>query len=42
MNEIINTFLLTGYTFLPEMHLSHSRFTYSACGAFNISKERVP
>ena len=31
MNEIVNKFLLAGYTFMPEMHLRQPRFTYSAC-----------
>ena len=32
MNEIVNKFLLAGDTFMPEMHLRQSGFTYSACG----------
>ena len=31
MNEI-NKFLLAGDKFMPEMHLKHLGFTYSACG----------
>ena len=34
MNEIVNKFLLAGNKFLPEMHLKHPGFTYSACGSF--------
>ena len=35
MNGIINKFLLTGYTFMPEMHLLRQfGFTYSACGPY--------
>ena len=34
MNEIVNTFLHVGDTFLPEMHLKQPGFTYSACGPF--------
>ena len=34
MNEIVNKFLLAGDTFMPEMHLKHLGFTYSACGPF--------
>ena len=29
MNEIVNTFLLAGDTFMPEIHLKQPRFTYS-------------
>ena len=32
MNEIVNTFLLAGDNFMPEMHLKQPGFTYSACG----------
>ena len=28
MNEIVNKFLLAGDTFMPEMHLKQSGFTY--------------
>ena len=31
MNEIVNSFLLAGETFMPEMHLKQPGFTYSAC-----------
>ena len=41
MNEIVNTFLLAGDTFIPEMHLKQSGFTYSACGPFTKNKERI-
>ena len=41
MNDIINTFLLTGDKFTPEMHLRQPGFTYSACGTFKKSKERI-
>ena len=34
MNEIVNKFLLTGDTFMPEMHLKLPGFTYSTCGPF--------
>ena len=30
MNEIVNTFLLAGAKFMPEMHLKQPGFTYSA------------
>ena len=41
MNEIVNTFLLAGDKFLPEMHLNQPGFTYSACGPFTKCKERI-
>ena len=41
MNEIVNKFLLTGGTFMPEMHLKQPGFTYSACGPFTKNKERI-
>ena len=41
MNEIVNTFLLAGDTFMPEIHLKQPRFTYSACGTFTKNKDRV-
>ena len=30
MNEIVNTFLLAGHTFMPETHLKQPGFNYSA------------
>ena len=40
MNEIINTFLLVGDKFMPEIDLRQPGFTYSACGPFTkIKKE---
>ena len=41
MNEIVNTFLLDRDKFKPEMHLKQPGFTYSACGPFTKSKERI-
>ena len=41
MNDIINTFLLAGDKFMPEMHLRQPGFTYSACGPFTKNKESV-
>ena len=41
MNEIVNKFLLVGDKFMPEMHLKHHSFTYSACGPFTKNKERI-
>ena len=26
---------------MPEMHLKHSKFAYSACGAFTKNKKRI-
>ena len=34
-------FLLAGDKFVPEMHLRQLVFTYSACGPFTKSKERI-
>ena len=41
MNEIVNTFLLAGDKFIPEMHLIQPGFTFSACGSFTKNKERI-
>ena len=41
MNKNVNTFLLVGDKFMPEMHLKQLAFTYSACGPFTKNKERV-
>ena len=41
MNEIVNTFLLVGDKFMPEMHLKQTGFTYSACGPFTKNEERI-
>ena len=41
MNNIINIFLLPGDTFMPEMYLRQPGFTYSACGPFTKTKERI-
>ena len=43
MNEIVivNTFLLAGDKFMPEMHLKQSGFTYGACGPFTKNKKRI-
>ena len=40
MNEKVNTFLLAGDKFMPEMHLRQPGFTYSACEPFTRNKER--
>ena len=41
MNEIVNTFLLAGDKFMPEIHLKQLEFTYSACRPFIKNKERI-
>ena len=41
MNKIVNKFLLPGDKFMPEMHLKHPGFTYSACGPFTKNKKRI-
>ena len=41
INEIVNTFLLVGDKFMPEMHLKQPGFSYSACGLFTKYKERI-
>ena len=41
MNEIVNKFLLTGDSLMPEVHLRQPGFTYSACGSFTKCKERI-
>ena len=41
MNNLINTFLLAGDKFMPEIHLRHPQFTYSACGPFTRHEERI-
>ena len=39
MNEIVNTFLLAGDKFMPEIHLKQPGFTYS--GSFTKNKEII-
>ena len=41
MNQIVNKFLLVGDTFMLEIHLKQPGFTYSTCGPFTKSKERI-
>ena len=41
MNKTINKFLLTGYKFVPKLHLKQPGFTYSACGTFTKHRERI-
>ena len=40
-SEIVNTFLLAGDKFMPEMHLEQTGFTYSACGPLTKNKETI-
>ena len=37
----MNSFLLVGDKFKPEIHLKQPGFTYSACGPFTRNKERI-
>ena len=41
MNAMANTFLLAVDIYMPEMHLRQPEFTFSACGSFTKSKERI-
>ena len=41
MNKIINKYFFTGDKFMSELHLKHTRFTYSACGQFTKHRERI-
>ena len=41
MNETVNKFLLLEDKFIPDMHLKKPGFTYSTCGRFAKSKERI-
>ena len=41
MNDIVIRFLLAGDKFMSEMHLRQPGFTYSACGPFTKSQERI-
>ena len=41
MNEIVNTFLLAGDQFMPELHSRQPGFMYSACRPFARNKERI-
>ena len=41
MNKIVNTLLLAGDKFTPEMHLRQPGFTYIASGPFTKNKERI-
>ena len=39
MDEILKKFY--GDTFMPDVHLKETGFTYSACGPFTKNKERI-
>ena len=41
MNKLINNFLLAGDKFMPELHLNHPGFTFSACGPFSKHCKRI-
>ena len=41
MNEIINKLLLVRDQFMTKMHFKQPGITYSACGPFTKSKERI-
>ena len=41
MNEIVDKFLLARVRFMAKMHLKQPGFTYSNCGPFTKSKERI-
>ena len=41
MNELVNKYLLAGNKFMPEMHLKHPGFAYSACELFPKNKEGI-
>ena len=41
MYKIVDKFLKIGDKFMPEMHLKQPGFTYSACGPFTKSKQRI-
>ena len=38
---VLGEFLLAGDKFMPEMHLRHPKFTYSACGPITKHKKRI-
>ena len=39
MNESLNTNLLVGDKFMPQMHLKQPGFTYSACDPFTKNRK---
>ena len=40
MNEIVNTLLLVGDKFMPEINLKQPDFTYNACGPFTKKQKK--
>ena len=41
MNEIVNTFMLAGDKFMPEIQLRQPGFTYIYYGSFTENKKRT-
>ena len=41
MNKTVNKFLLTGDTFILELHSKKPGFTYSACASFTKHREKI-
>ena len=41
MNETVEKFLLAVYKFIPEIHLRHRAFIYSASRPFTKNKEKI-
>ena len=41
MNETVDKFLLAAYKFIPEIHLRHRAFIYSASRPFTKNKEKI-
>ena len=41
MKELINKCSLSGDKYIPELHLKHPGFTYSACGPFTKHRKRI-
>ena len=41
MNETVNKFLLAGDKCMTEIHIRQPGFTYSSCGPFTKTKERI-
>ena len=41
MNKIVNTLLLAGDKFMPEMHSKQHGVTYCACGSFTKNKKSI-
>ena len=41
INEIVNKYLLAGDEFMPEMHLTLTRFTYNDCDPCTKNEEKI-